>query len=150
MIVVTIQVTSSAAVIAAGYDVIKVYRSKYQDGAFLEVSLTATRPVLDVDVVYFNFSDSTGTSSSWYKTSYYASGSEAESSLSTAVKGIEVEQEHVNSSYPAETALTSSDSFDVDRVRFYIGDQKVVKRDYISPTCTNSYQNLSDDGYTVQ
>ena len=149
-IVVTVQVTNSTAVIAAGYDVIKVYRSLYQSGAFLEVSITATRPVLDGDVTHYDFEDTTGTSSSWYKTSYYNSGSEAESSLSTAVRGIEVEQGHVNSTYPAETSLTSSDSFDIDRIRYYIGDSKIVKRDYISPTCTNSYQAVSDDGYTVQ
>ncbi len=146
----TIQVTSSAAVIAAGYDVIRVFRSSYLDGAFLEVSGISTRPVLYAEVVHYNFEDLTGTSSSWYKTSYFNSGSEDESSLSTAAKGIEIEQEHVNSTYPAETALTSSDSFDVDRIRYYIGDSKIVKRDYISPTCTNSYQAVSDDGYTIQ
>lgn len=149
-IVVTVQVSNSSAVIDAGYDVIKVYRSNYQDGTFLEVSTEATRPVLDEDVTYFNFEDATGTSSSWYKTSYYSSTTEAESTLSTASKGIEVEQEHTDITYPAEISLTSSDSYDVDRVRYYIGDSKVVKRDYVSPTCTNSYQNVSDDGYTYQ
>lgn len=149
-IVVTIQVSSSSAVIDAGYDVIKVYRSSYQDGTFLEVSTESTRPTLDEDVTYYNFQDDTGTSSSWYKTSYLNSSTLTESSLSTAAKGIEVEQEHTDSTYPAEITLTSSDSYDVDRVRYYIGDPKVVKRDYVSPTCTNSYQNVSGDGYTYQ
>jgi len=149
-IVVTVRVADSAGALADGYSHIKIYRSDYQDGTFLEISDTSTRPVLDVDVTYYNFEDATGTSSSWYKTSYYDSVLLVESTLSTASKGIEVELEHVDITYPEEISMTSSDHYHVGRIRHYIGDNKKIVRDYVSPNCTSGYQNISQDGETYQ
>lgn len=149
-IVVTIQVASSSAVIDAGYSHIRVFRSSYQDGTFLEISDISTRPVLDTNISYYNFEDSTGTSSQFYKTSYYNPSTLIESSLSTATKGIEVEEDYANPTYPSEISLTSSDSYDIDRVRYYIGDMKSIKRDYVSESCSNSYDRISSDGYTYE
>lgn len=149
-IVVTVRVSDPAAEIASGYDSIKIYRSNYEDGSFLEVSTAATRPVLSADQIYYNFEDLTGTSSSWYKTSYYDSVTPSESSLSAAAHGIEIETEHVNTTYPAETELTSADEYHVNRIRYYTGDTKSTLRDYVSPQCTSGYQNVSQDGYTYQ
>ena len=149
-IVVTVQVTNPAAVIALGYDCLKIYRSNYSDGSFLEISSVSTRPSLDASTIYYNFEDTQGTSSSYYKTSYYNSFSPAESSLSTAFRGIEVELEHVDITYPEEISLTSTDHYNVGRIRHYIGDNKKVVRDYVSSSCTGGYQNVSQDGYTYQ
>jgi len=148
-IVVTLYVENITAILAS-YDRIKVYRSNYDDGIFAEVSTVSTRPVLSVNASYYNFEDNEGTSSSWYKTSYYNSSTLAESALSTASKGIEVEQQFIMSSYPVETIITSSDEYNVNRIRFYIGDEKKVKRDYVSPSCLNGYENVSSDGYSYE
>ncbi|MCK5018677.1 MAG: hypothetical protein KAS32_16570 [Candidatus Peribacteraceae bacterium] len=149
-VVITVRVASSAAAIADGYNSIKVYRSGYEDGEFLEVTTDSTRPVLTSTQIYYNFEDATGTSSSWYKTSYYHSVTLLESSLSTASKGIEIELEHVDTTYPEEINMTSTDYYHTGRIRYLVGDNKKVVRDYVSPGCTGGYQNVSEDGYTYQ
>jgi len=149
-VVVTVRVASPSGAIASGYDSIKVYRSAYDDGSFLEITTDITRPVLSAAQIYYNFEDTSGTSSSWYKTSYYSSSSLIESSLSVATKGIEVELEHVDITYPEEISLTSTDYYNVGRIRHYIGDNKKIVRDYVSSSCTSGYQNVSADGYTYQ
>ena len=150
MIVITIRVSSPEAELLAGYDSVKVYRSNFEDGVFLEVTGLATRPSLTVTQIYYNFTDTTGTSSSWYKTSFYGSVTLLESSLSVASRGIEIEQEHSLTTYPAEISLTSSDEYHIDRIRYYIGDQKKVIREYVSPECTSGYDKISQDGYSYQ
>lgn len=148
-IVVTIYVSSPSSILFT-YDQIKVYSSDYEDGAYLEATDASTRLDLSVSQKYYNFEDLNGTSSTWYKTAYFNSSTLVESSLSMASRGIEVENEHVESSYPAEISLTSSDFFDVGRIRHYIGDRKKVKHDYVSPQCTAGYQNVSGDGKTYK
>ena len=149
-VIVTIRVSSPEAELLAGYDSVKVYRSNFEDGIFLEVSGLATRPSLTVTQIYYNFTDTTGTSSSWYKTSFYGSVTLLESSLSASSRGIEIEQEHSLTTYPAEISLTSSDEYHINKIRYYIGDQKQVIREYVSPECTSGYQNVSQDGYTYE
>jgi len=149
-VVVTIRVSDPSGAIASGYDSIKVYRASYQDGYFLEITTASTRPSLSSTQIYYNFEDTTGTSSSWYKTSFYDSTTPAESSLSTATKGIEVELEHVDITYPDEITLTSVDQYNLGRIRHYIGDPKKVLRDYVSSSCTSGYQNVSGDGQTYK
>jgi hypothetical protein len=149
-IVVTVGVASPADIIADGYDSIKVYRSGYEDGAFLEVTTDSTRPVLSSTQVYYNFEDATGTSSSWYKTSYYNSTTTAEASLSAASKGIEVDLQYTDTTYPSEISMTSTDHYNVDKIRHYTGDNKKVIREYVSPQCTSGYQNVSEDNSTYK
>lgn len=148
-IVLTIYISNPSSVVLS-YDRLKVYSSSYEDGTFVEVSDAVTRPVIGTNTKYYNFEDLGGTSSSWYKTSYFNSSSLLESSLSSAVHGIEVDTEYVGSSYPVEISLTSDDSYAIDKVRFFCGDQKNIKRDYISPSCSDGYVNTSIDGYTQQ
>jgi len=61
------------------FDKIKIYRATSQDGTY---SLIATQDA--TDNTYY---DVNGTSSSWYKISYYDSTNDVESDLSEAVKG---------------------------------------------------------------
>lgn len=148
-ILITVIVDSISSVISS-YDSIKFYRCSYEDGVFSEISDVSTRPSLSASAKYYTFVDENGTSSSYYKTSYYNSSSLVESSLSTASHGIEVEQQFVMSSYPAEIVLTSSDEYNVNRIRYLIGDEKKVKRDYVSPSCLGSYENVSLDLYSYE
>lgn len=149
-ILLTINISDPSSALASGYDQIKVYRSAYEDGGFNEISTVATRPAIVSNVYYYDFDDSTGTASSWYKTSYYSSSSGDESSLSVASHGVDVVHSYINITYPSEIELSPSDYFHVDRIRFYIGDSKKVVHDYVSPTCTVGYQNISDDGYSYK
>lgn len=149
MIVVTIYISNPDSVLLT-YNKLKVYRSNYQDGYFLEITTDSTRPTITSSQKYYNYEDTSGTSSSWYKTSYYNSSTLAESSLSTASKGIEIEQEYVDISYPAEINMTSTDHYTVDSIRTHIGDQKKVVREYVSPSCTVGYDSVSNDGYTYK
>lgn len=146
-IVVTIYISSPSSILTS-YDVIKVYRSDYSDGYFSEVTTAVTRISISSSQYYYNYEDSTGTSSSYYKVSYYNSSTLIESSLSSASKGTEVEDTFVNSSYPAEISFTPDDSLNINRIRYYIGDRKSVKRDYVSPSCTGAYEQVSGDGYS--
>lgn len=148
-IVVTLYVENITSILTS-YDSIKVYRSSYEDGVFLEVTTDSTRPVLTSSAAYYNFEDVSGTPSSWYKTSYYNTSTLEESGLSTAMHGIEVEREHITSTYPAEISLTSTDSYNIDAIRYYIGDEKKVLRDYISPQCLAGYESVSSDGTTYE
>jgi hypothetical protein len=150
MIIVTIYISDPTAVIALGYNCIKIYRSDYENGYFSEITSASTRPIISVSSKYINYEDTTvyGTSSAWYKTSYYNNITLAESSLSTASQGIAVEQTSLVSTYPVEVNLTSTDRFNVERIRYYIGDEKRTYRDYVSPSCLAGFENVSSDGST--
>lgn len=145
MIVLTIYIYDSSTVIANGYTHIKVYRSNYSDGAFLEVSTVDTRPVITTTERYYNFEDTTGISSSWYKTSYYNPITLAESSVSPAAHGTEIDR-FMTPTYPADASFSTDDYYAIDRIRYYIGDPKTAQRDYVSPNCTSGYDNVSLDG----
>jgi len=69
------------------YDKIKVYRADSEGGAYVEITDVATRIDLIPENTLYYHSDADGTSSNWYKTSYFHSTSLAESSLSTARQG---------------------------------------------------------------
>ena len=151
-VVVTVRVTNPQSLLDDGFDYLKVYRSNYEDGYFLEISDISTRIPLSLTQKYYNFEDasSEGTSSSWYKTSYYDSISTDESVLSAASRGIEIEPQSYEESYESEINMTSSDEYNVDKIRQYIGDSRLVTRDYVSSSCTSGYSNVSEDGYTYK
>ena len=69
------------------YDKIKVYRADSEAGNFVEVTIAATRITIEEEIEIYYYSDSTGTASHWYKTSYYNTVSTDESSLSIARQG---------------------------------------------------------------
>ena len=69
------------------YDVIKVYRSDSEDGTYTELTDAGTRiPIIPESTSYF-YDDLSGTTSHWYKTSYYNSVSIEESERSPAMRG---------------------------------------------------------------
>jgi len=140
-IVVTI-VVDNPDVVSTQYTDIEISRSNYEDGIFTSITTLA----LSATVKYYNYEDSSGSPASWYKSRYIGGGGTITSAWSSAMHGIDVEQEHVSVTYPAEISMTSADSYNVDKIRFYIGDNKKVIRDYVSPTCRAGYENVSADG----
>ena len=72
------------------FDQIKVYRSSTQDGTYSEITDALSRITLVADQTVYEYIDNTApTSSYWYKTSYYNSSTTLESSLSSAMQGID-------------------------------------------------------------
>jgi len=70
------------------YDQIKIYYDSTIDGAFTtELTTESTRIDIVPEASVYEFLDSTGTSSRWYKVSYYNSATEAESAKSSAMQG---------------------------------------------------------------
>jgi len=69
------------------YDQIKVYRGDTQGGTFTEITTASTRiPIIPEGTIYW-YTDATGTTSHWYKTSYYHSTTTEESEQSAARQG---------------------------------------------------------------
>lgn len=71
------------------YDVIKVYRADTYDGTYVEVG-AANRTRLQAGVSRYLIYDDTGSTSSWYKTSFYHTVTDAESTLSDPAHGEDV------------------------------------------------------------
>jgi hypothetical protein len=145
---VDIVVGDQYALLNYGYNEIKVYRSGSESDGFEEVTVSGSRVLLDPLVSRYEYYDIFGTVDSWYKWSYLDTDLWVESSLSPSVRGL-VSGTHTRgiSKYPAEVELTSSQQDTVYRIREYLGDSKEISRDRISPD--TSYDNVSDDGYTV-
>lgn len=74
--------------VLATFDVIKVHRSTAGElGPFTELSVPATRPVLESGKVIYDFVDDTGDASYHYRSSYFNTISGLESSLSDVQQG---------------------------------------------------------------
>ena len=69
------------------YDKIKVYRSDSETGVYSEITTEATRLSLEAGKTKYQFDDPTGSASNWYKTSYFNSDDDSESSQSSALQG---------------------------------------------------------------
>lgn len=78
-----ITVESIADVLSAGYTVIRVYTDTAEDGDFADLDGTVT---LVAGQESYEYIDSDGTSSTWYKTAYHGSGP-GEGTKSSARKG---------------------------------------------------------------
>ncbi|KKL44933.1 hypothetical protein LCGC14_2360750, partial [marine sediment metagenome] len=74
------------------YDRIKVYRANSESGAYSEITIVATRIVLEEETEIYYYSDDSGSSIHWYKTAYYNSTTTNESDLSPARQGGTEEQ----------------------------------------------------------
>jgi len=86
MVKLSIQVTDILDVLNY-YDKIKIYRADSEGGAYTEITDSATRLNLIPETTIYNFTDSTGDNTKWYKTSYFNSSTLAESDLSDARQG---------------------------------------------------------------
>jgi hypothetical protein len=69
------------------YDQIKVYRSTTQTGTYSEITGPTTRVDLVADQVLYEYIDTAGDPTYWYKFAYYNSSTTAEGSLSDPIQG---------------------------------------------------------------
>jgi hypothetical protein len=83
---VSVQVDNISLVLST-YDQIKVYRADSETGSYLEITDVDTRIVMYAEYSTYFYDDSTGTSSHWYKTSYYNSSTTDESPKSDPIEG---------------------------------------------------------------
>jgi hypothetical protein len=145
---VEIYISDVVGFIDSGYDQLKIYRSSRKDTDYSEITAAATRPSLNARSQRYLYEDAFGTADSWYKWSFYISGTAAESSLSDPIRGTVSGSYYRGRSYPAEIDMSQSEQDTVFRIRSYTGDKKETNRDYISSS--TSYDNVSTDGKTVE
>jgi hypothetical protein len=104
----------------------------------------------------YAWSDTLGNSSfvAWF--TYYNSYTYTESGFSDPIQYGSGESDFVPGfsfvprTFPEEYSLSYEEKLSVDVIRSYIGDDKKVKRDYISPTNSCFVDNVSTDGYTYK
>ena len=83
-----IQVTiNNLAQVLLIYDKIKVYRANTENGSYAEITDADTRLSLIAEQRIYFYSDDSGISTHWYKTSYYNSTTFNESALSESQQG---------------------------------------------------------------
>jgi len=81
---------SDIATVIASYDRIMVYRCATKTGTYTEITSAPTRIVLVSGTSLYSYTDTTAPSTSyWYKTSYYHSGTALQSSLSAPFQAID-------------------------------------------------------------
>lgn len=81
-------VVSNLETVLATFTHIKIYRSTTGlAGIYTELSIAATRPVLEAGKIIYDFTDDAGDADYYYKSSYYNNLSGLESSLSEAQQG---------------------------------------------------------------
>lgn len=74
---------SELSTVLVSYDQIKIYRSNDENGTFTEITDASTRINLNSLDSEYEYTDSTGASTDWYKSSYFNSISSVESAQSS-------------------------------------------------------------------
>jgi len=69
------------------YDQIKVYRATSEGGVYAEITDADTRIDIIPERTIYTYTDTAGTSSHWYETTYFNSSTLAESAKSSAIRG---------------------------------------------------------------
>lgn len=142
----TISVADIATTLLAGYTYIKVYRSASELGSYFEITIPAAMIELETGVSDYEFTDVSGTTEHWYKTTFYDQSIPAESIYSDSFQGDYIDSNFSTASYPEEGIFTSLDRLTIDKIRNFIGDKKELTRDYVS--AISGYSTLSEDGYS--
>ena len=132
------------------YDQVKVYRSFSPQSTPIEITDASTRIDLIEHVPYYSYTDTNGAIEYIYYYSLFNSNDSSESSLSEGFSGWVPSFSYSEVSFPPEKNLTHVEEDIVNSVRFYIGDVKKVKRDYVNPSSRSLYQGVSADGYTYR
>lgn len=145
MVRLTIQVTDISTVWTVGFRHILVWRSGAIDGTYTYIGSVA----LINDTSTYNYTDSSGTGSHWYKSQYAGSVPPPDptltSSFSEAVSGDSSAIFH-GITYPPESELSTDEATRVAKIRVYIGDKKELIKSY-SEECKAA---ISEDGYTFE
>ncbi len=86
MIRVTIKITDLYLVMQS-YDQIKIYRCATEGGSYTEVTDADTRITIEEELSVYFFLDTEGAATDWYKTTYFNSSNQDESTKSAARQG---------------------------------------------------------------
>ncbi len=143
---VTITVADISGTLGAGYTKIKLYRSALETSGFDEITTSSTSVPLQAGVSEYQFIDAGGTTSHWYRYTYYDPNTPAETTYSSSFLGDFVDTNYALASYPEEGVFTNDDRLVLDKVRILIGDRKELTRDYVSAAA--GYSSISSDGYS--
>jgi len=141
MIKLTIEV-SNIDVIISLYNQIRVYTSDSESGTYTYI----TSITLLAGVSTYYYTHVTGDSDTWYRSSYYNTTTESESSFSNAVRGEEPTL-YQDATYPEEYSFDADEELVIRRIRRYIGDFKQLGRLYSdgSEACSS----VMDDNSTI-
>lgn len=141
MIKLTIEV-SNIDIIISLYNQIRIYTSDAESGTYTYLdSIT-----LLAGVSTYYYTHITGDSDVWYRSSYYNSATEAESSFSNAVQGEEPTL-YQNATYPEEYTFDADEDLIIRRIRRYIGDFKQLGRLYSDGS--EACPSVMDDDSTI-
>jgi len=141
MIKLTIEVADIGAVIAL-YDSIRIYTSDAENGTYTYLASVA----LATGVSTYTYRHITGTPDIWYRSSYYNSGTGAESSLSNAAHGTAPTLYHTPT-YPEEYEFDDDEDIIIRKIRRLIGDLKGLDRLYIDGD--EFCSSIHEDGHTI-
>lgn len=141
MIRLTIEVANIDTVILI-YNQIRIYTSDAESGTYTLLASVTLR----AGVSTYYYTDVGGTSSTWYRSTYYNSTTFIESAMSNAVQGTSPTLFH-DITYPEEYEFTDSELTLIRRIRRYIGDFVELKRIYSDGAtfCTS----IMDDNHTI-
>ena len=141
MIKLTIEVADIATILLM-YDTIKIYTSSTENGTY---TYLASVP-LQTGVSTYTYIHGQGTSDTWYRSTYFNTSNNAESSLSNAAQGDVPTLYHVVT-YPPECDFSGSDETIIRKIRRLIGDLKNLSRLY---ECDGELcSSIHDDEHTV-
>jgi hypothetical protein len=150
MINLTIEVADIAVIISM-YDQIKIYTSDAEDGTYTYLDSISLLSGVSV----YSYLDIDGTPDIWYKSSYYNSSSENESTLSNAAHGTAPSLFHTVS-YPQEFDFDADEEILIRKIRRLIGDLKQLENLYADGTefCSavlgdNKTIDLGEKGWPV-
>jgi hypothetical protein len=150
MINLMIEVADIVVVIAM-YDQIKIYTSDDENGTYTYLDLK----YLLAGVSVYTYLHLTGTTDTWYKSSYYNSITFVESALSNAARGSAPSLYHTVS-YPQEYDFDADEEIITRKIRRLIGDSKQLENLYSDGTefCSsilgdNKTIDLGEKGWPV-
>jgi hypothetical protein len=128
---------------------IKIYTATSEGGTYTLLTSLA----LVAGQSTYSYTHATGTSATWYRSSYWSVSTE--SSLSDPVQGTSAELYHY-ATYPSEVDFSTTELTAIRKIRKYIGDFKGLKKIYSTgdDLCTNileDYQtvDLGEKGWPV-
>jgi len=127
------------------YTHIRLYTSGTETGTYTHLAYVA----LVASQSTYTYNHLTGTTDTWYKSSYYNSNTSAESSLSDPVQGSVAELYHAPT-YPSEFKFLASELEVIRKIRRYVGDLKGLKRLYIDESDGTSCSFIHEDRRTIE
>jgi len=124
------------------YDRINIYTSDSETGTYTYSDYV----LLQAGVSEYEYFDCDGDEDTWYKSSYYNSSSENESSLSNAAQG-SIPSLYHTVTYPEEYEFNADEDIVVRKIRRLIGDLKQLEHKYVD---TDDFCNyVLGDNHTV-